>query len=165
MAVSRNNFSLAVARLSVCLLVWFVTGCANDLPVPVQPLTPVISNPPVAPAPLLENMSVFELPGSFDRLKADLERAMNRQEWVLLNQTVESKVIRAEGVLPDNRHAWIIAWQTTEKEIALAVRVGLYGDEERERLYAARLKQVLAGKPKPKRNWSFELPPLLPEKQ
>lgn len=137
-----------------------LTGCASDLPIPVQPLAPATANPPTAPVPLLRNMSVYQWPDSFDRLEVDIERAMNKQEWALLNQEKADGVIRAEGVVPDNRHAWITAWRVNEKDIAVAVRVGLYGDEPLESLYAARLKQVLAGKAKPKRNWGFELPPL-----
>lgn len=149
-----------LSLFGVLALLYVFTGCASDAPVPVQALVPIVSNQPVAPVPLLENMTVYQWRGDFRRLEDDIERAMNKEEWARLKQEERDGVIHAKGVVPDNRHGWIIAWQIGETDVAVAVRVGLFGEQKLEGTYAARLKQVMAGKPKPKRNWGFELPPL-----
>ena len=66
--------------------------------------------------------------------------------------------VRALALLPDNRKARIDAWSEGPEAAACRVRVGNFGDERLERAFLKVLGKVLAGKPKPQRGGTFELP-------
>lgn len=100
------------------------------------------------------------------RLASDVTRAVERSDWALLELkgvpavTTEptSVPMRAEALLPNNRVAVIHAWVMGEDEIAVAVMVGRFGDRKSQEHFLQVLADSLAGKPRPKRGGSFELP-------
>lgn len=100
------------------------------------------------------------------RLAIDLERAVKRADWGLLelsSLTQPSKdnlhlPLRVEVLLPDNRLAVIHAWAIGESEVAAAVMIGRFGDRKAQDYFLQMLADTLADKPKPRRGGTFELP-------
>ncbi len=71
----------------------------------------------------------------------------------------------ARGLTPDGKQLEFIAWpvpDTTPAQIAVAIRIGHFGDEKQERQFLAMLTHHLAGKPRPKRDATFTLPDATP---
>lgn len=123
--------------------------------------------PAAAPGPVTMTRAQWAAPA--DRLPADIPRAVKRNEWAVLhiepavNDTElrpshGGAVMSVTGLLPDDREATILAWRISADEVGVAVRVGYFGDPAAERQFLAVLREVMAGKPKPKRGGTFELP-------
>jgi len=72
-------------------------------------------------------------------------------------------VIFIEALLPDGRHATILAKPEAQNVNVVVVQVGLFGDAELEHAYINMLSEVLDGDPKPVRDATFRLPEGWPE--
>lgn len=94
------------------------------------------------------------------RLAVDVERAVERIHWALLELLPASGdlPLRAHALLPDNRTAAIYAWALNEREVAAAIQIGRFGDPQAEHAFLQMLADTLADKPRPSRGGTFELP-------
>ena len=61
-------------------------------------------------------------------------------------------------VLPSNLQATILAWPLAPNTVAVALRVGVFGDRAEESVFMGRLADTLKDKPIPKRGGSLVLP-------
>jgi len=126
-----------------------------------------------------------QLPGDPQRLGDDVQRTAKQLEWGMLSisDTIRKSdgsatppgpaVVRARALLPDGRAATLVAWPIEpatydEKgkkllkpgRVAVALRVGFFGDRQNQERFIRRLSRVMAGDPKPVRGWGFTLPPV-----
>lgn len=88
-------------------------------------------------------------------------RAIQRSHWGVVRVDVEREPVvdvHAEALLPDGRTAWVRAWGADAATVNATVSVGRFGDADLERAYLQTLRDTLAGKPKPYRNWKYSLP-------
>ena len=116
--------------------------------------------------------------GDPERLKVDLRRAIEALHWAVvsldrrpaalelddLRQPPIEDVLgavawRLVALLPDGRSAHVVAWTPRIQHVAVAVRVGYFGDEAKERRFIAQLRRTLAGSPHRVRHDTFVLPP------
>ena len=113
----------------------------------------------------LEDGSSAQWKADADRLLADIGRSFRDLHWgkqYLRRQPRDDRQplqkVRAAGLLPDGRTATVIAWPVEPDQIAVAVRIGQFGDAKQQQMFINMLAKILAGKPKPKRGGSFRLP-------
>jgi len=110
------------------------------------------------------------------RLGDDLPRAIEAVHWAVIRMALRpaalevpeeslddqgratAMVWRADALMPDGREARIVAWTPDPQQVAVAVRVGSFGDAAEEQRFVDALREVLDGPPKRKRRDKFVLP-------
>ena len=113
-----------------------------------------------------EDSSTANWPADPGRLATDIRRAFRELDWGRMYIRKDpaaadhGEVVRAAALLPDGRLATIIAWPATDDGVSVGVglRVGRFGDRDREQQFVNMLAKLLAGKPAPVRGGSFALP-------
>lgn len=112
----------------------------------------------------LPNASLARWEADFDRLIYDIPRAVKKLHWGLIgvqnvpSATGEVTVLRAEALLPNGHVATIVAWRSHSGFMAVALRVGHFGDRRQERVFISQLAKILRGKPSRRHRQTFELP-------
>lgn len=141
-----------------------VAGCVQLTVRSIDRLSGAAINEPFPDA------SVAQWPADFKRLVYDIPRAVKKHHWGMLGlkqhgpeggdteTEASERIIRAAALLPDGRSATIVAWPEDETTIAVALRVGPFGDALQEEAFLVRLAQVMRGKPSRRHRQEFELP-------
>ena len=100
-----------------------------------------------------------------DRLADDIRRSFRDLHWgrkYLRRHPGDDRqplqLVRAAALLNDGRTATVVAWPVHQHQVAVAVRVGQFGDLAQQRKFIHMLAKTLYGKPKPKRGSLFRLP-------
>jgi hypothetical protein len=173
--VKRHSFSARLAAavgaplLALCFALAAGCGVPSLPAVQTETVDAASLTGDVIPAGRPVNMTLARWAAPANRLLDDIPRAIQRHEWAALHiepqvdamlpgASLPTMAISATALLPDDREAAILAWRIADHEVAVAVRVGYFGDPAAERDFLARVRQVMAGKPKPKRGGTFELP-------
>lgn len=150
-----RRWRLAAILFASC---FFVVGCALDRPVLSD------SNHLHGPGlnePFADSAMVI-WPADPSRLDVDIRRAFRDLNWgrmyIRKNNTIQGLIVRAAGLLPDGRTVTIVAWPIADDRVAVGLRVGQFGDRDREQRFVNMLAKLLAGKPAPVRGGTFELP-------
>lgn len=110
------------------------------------------------------------------RLAADLSRAIEAVHWAPIRVVMRPAVLgmadtamdddvragamvwHADALMPDGREVRIMAWPAQPRQVAVAVRVGRFGDAAQERQFIDALRKVLDGPSKRIRRNKFVLP-------
>lgn len=98
--------------------------------------------------------------------KAVTSEELSRVGWVNptgLQAHGAPAVIFIEALLPDGRHATILARSEAQNVNTVVIQIGRFGDAELEQAYINTLSETLAGDPKPVRDATFRLPEGWPE--
>ena len=132
------------------LLLLTLCGCANS------------SNMVVDTAGIqeLENQSSqadYHLP--ITRLDHDLWRAARRLGWAMpypIKPDMDGHY-RGKGMMPDGRQLIVDAWpnENDTDQFTVNVKIGHFGDAQRQAWYLSKLREVLKGDPMPKRGLNF----------
>ena len=164
--------------LTVAAIAAVMTACANGPERPAGPsLQPTRVSEVRMPGQTAELLDATQATFKADpqRLPDDVKRAIRKSHWGRIRQTAEGVsedgeaadaasaagpvVVRARALLPDDREASIFAWQSGEREVTAAIRVGHFGDPDVQRQWLSKLAEVMAGPPAPQR-YRYRLPHL-----
>ena len=93
------------------------------------------------------------------RLDYDLWRAAKRWGWGMKYPITPSDDghYHGKGMMPDGRALIVDAWpeSDTKDTFTVQVKIGHFGDPQRQARYLTKLRQVLKGDPMPKRGLNF----------
>ena len=139
---------------------FMATACA---PVPQSVPIDRIQNTHVDEPFLDGSLAQWQADG--DRLVDDIRRSFRDLHWgktYLRRQPSDDRqplqLVRAAAILDDGRTATVVAWPVRQDQVAVALRVGQFGDAARQQNFIHMLAKTLHGKPAPKRGGSFRLP-------
>lgn len=137
----------AAAWTIVCIV---LGGCGLPRIEPIEHLHGVGLDEPFPGA------SIAHFPMPFERLDLAIPIAIKRQHWGLLRVKREAaqgdageslqEVLRAAALLPDGRTAQVVAWTVDSSKLAVAVRVGHFGDRGHERAFLGLVAKTLRTK-------------------
>ncbi|MBI1338135.1 MAG: hypothetical protein GC164_14415 [Phycisphaera sp.] len=114
------------------------------------------------PASVTDQGSTARFLAQASRLKGDIERTVEWCHWGLLHIRQDGQTLRAAAVLPNSRDAQVTvelgAGPDTQRDVAVTVKVGPFGDPEWERVFLDNFRGSLREKARPVRDRGFTLP-------
>jgi len=143
-ALKTSGVFVRAALIVASLALLWVAGCHGPLVEPMDHLKEAGLDEPFPGA------SGAHWRADFDRLIYDIPRAMEKHHWGMLSikqVTADGdRLVRASGLLVDGREAKLVAWPSGKNSVAVALRVGRFGDPDQEQAFINRLAEVLRGK-------------------
>lgn len=136
--------------LTGLLTVCYLSGCASSY----NNLTPMAGITSIDNG---ASQATYTFP--ITRLDYDIWRAARRCGWAMPYPIApnDDGHYRGKGMVPDGRDLIVDAWPNTDNpnRFTVKVKVGHFGDSERQARYLTKLRDVLKGDPMPKRGLNF----------
>jgi len=122
----------------------------------------------------IRNASTVQIKGDPQRLAEDVRRTTRKVYWGVIKVQSQGIIdhndpdapppsvpaaVFADVLLPNDLEGEVAAWEAGDSRVAVAIRIGYFGNEELEKRWLRKFIEVMNGKPMPKR-YEYRLPHL-----
>lgn len=163
---SRSHLCVLLMGLSLGLLF----GCSAGPMVTFEPKSPSVIIPGHEDQPL-SGASLAYVQGDWLRVMSEMDRTSLATHWSMMTLNREPaddrnvspsvpKLVIATSLMTNGQTAEIYCWPAGQGRIAVAVRAGPFGNQDKQKRFIEKLAKNLTRPPVPDRKPTFDMPTL-----